>query len=357
MAAWRIGRRDRHIVILVFIIVLVAAVLLGTRGISVFDAKSYAANLIIYASVVLLYVALRTLKITVVERPEKLIASILEREFSRSQRQRLWDALPVLLSLVIFMPAFSALKSAIPLLNAFSWDGYFIDLDIQIHGMHAWQLIHPAVGYPLVTAVLALLYHLWVVLIYAGSIFFAFYGKDAALRQRYFLAYFLSWSFVGALLATVFSSVGPCFVEPIVGRDDFAPLMQYLNEANRHYPIMVLDVQNLLLTEYHNAAGGLGRGITAMPSMHVSLAFLFFLAMRHVSRAAAWAFGIFFAAILIGSVHLAYHYAVDVYVSIIVTAAIWKLAGWWSARTGGFAGGQTFHDERSSRNEAIYPVT
>ncbi|AZI35430.1 hypothetical protein NT2_09_00850 [Caenibius tardaugens NBRC 16725] len=37
--------------------------------------------------------------------------------------------------------------------------------------------------------------------------------------------------------------------------------------------------------------------------------------------------GLFFAIILIGSVHLAYHYAVDGYAAIIATAIIWIVAG------------------------------
>jgi membrane-associated phospholipid phosphatase len=63
-----------------------------------------------------------------------------------------------------------------------------------------------------------------------------------------------------------------------------------------------------------------------MPSMHVSIAFLFYLAMRHVSRAAKWLFFAFFVVILVGSVHLAYHYALDGIVSIAVTAVLWKLS-------------------------------
>jgi hypothetical protein len=94
--------------------------------------------------------------------------------------------------------------------------------------------------------------------------------------------------------------------------------------VNATYPILALNVQDLLLAWYRKSANGLGSGITAMPSMHVSIAFLFYLAMRHVSRAAKWLFFAFFVVILVGSVHLAYHYALDGIVSIVVTAVLWN---------------------------------
>lgn len=64
-----------------------------------------------------------------------------------------------------------------------------------------------------------------------------------------------------------------------------------------------------------------------MPSMHVAQAFLFFLAMRKISRRAGLYFGVFVVIVMIASVHLGYHYAVDGYVSIAVTLLIWAVAG------------------------------
>jgi membrane-associated phospholipid phosphatase len=106
--------------------------------------------------------------------------------------------------------------------------------------------------------------------------------------------------------------------------------MLYLQTANQDYPLMVLDVQKTLLDWQQSGGSQLGRGISAMPSMHVSLAFLFFLMMRHVSPLAGRLFGVYFVIILIGSVHLGYHYAVDGYVSIIITGLIWKATGYFA---------------------------
>jgi len=109
----------------------------------------------------------------------------------------------------------------------------------------------------------------------------------------------------------------------MLGNHHFADQMDYLNRANTHWPIMSLEVQKQLIAWYAAGSAELGRGISAMPSMHVSLAFLFFLAARRVHRVMGIVFGLYAAVILIGSVHLAYHYAVDGYLSIVTTALLW----------------------------------
>ena len=252
---------------------------------------------------------------------------------ARLMQPRVLAGLPVLALVIAFMPFFSKLKSMIPLFNTFHWDATFIASDRAIFfGHDAWQVLQPVLGYPLVTAFLAVLYHAWMLLIYVGTMVMLFYKVAAPVRRHYLLGFFLIWTLIGGMLAIVFASVGPCFMEPIMGDPHFAAQMAYLESANEQVPILTLNVQELLLGWYREGARGLGSGITAMPSMHVSMAMLFWLAVRRVSPWAGKVFGAFFAVIWVASVHLAYHYAVDGLVSVIATFAIWKFAGWTLAR-------------------------
>ena len=170
-----------------------------------------------------------------------------------------------------------------------------------------------------------------------GAAYFCFFQADRELRARFFIAYFACWTLLGIAMATVFASVGPCFLGPLLGDQRFDEQMAYLRSANESYPVFVLRVQEGLAAGFRSGSSGLGSGITAMPSMHVSLAFLFFLAMRTVSWVAGIGFGFFALIILIGSVHLAYHYAVDGYVSIIATWLIWTASGPLARRVAGRA--------------------
>lgn len=245
--------------------------------------------------------------------------------------------LPLFALVLCVLPVFSRMKSMIVLFTDFTWDETFIAWDRALFfGYDAWEVLQPMLGFPIVTAVLAFLYHAWILLAYVGTLYLTFYKRSLPIVRQYLLGFFLSWTILGGLMATWLASVGPCFMGPLLGDNHFADQMAYLEAANEDVPIMTLRVQHLLVEWFHANENGLGAGISAMPSLHVAIAFLFYLAMRRISRVGGWVFGTYFVITWISSVHLAYHYAVDGLVSVIAVAILWKLSGailkWWDAR-------------------------
>lgn len=261
------------------------------------------------------------------KRPDSPFSHLKARYTAPAFTRKVAAGLPMLGVAIILLPYFSKMKSAIPLFNEYTWDRAFIEWDRAIFfGQDAWQVLHPIIGYPIVTAFLALLYQLWFLLLYPGVMFFAFARIDSQVRRQFFLTYVLSWTVIGGAMATMLASVGPCFAGPMLGITTFDAQMAYLYSANEQMPIMVLPVQEMLLDWYGKAENGLGSGITAMPSMHCAIAFLYWIAVRRISAKWGAFFAVFFFITWISSVHLAYHYAVDGLVSLIAVAAIWALS-------------------------------
>ena len=225
----------------------------------------------------------------------------------------------------IFLSAFTSFKIILPDIHPFSWDPAFTKLDAFIHGgKQPWQILQPILGRPFVTSLVSFVYLLWFFVMYGVVFWQAFTLRDRFLRMQFFLSYALSWILLGTVTAIIFSSAGPCFYDRLVGREDaFFPLRQYLETARQSYPVWALNAQDMLWQAYNSREMGQVKGISAMPSMHVSIAFLFVLVGWRTHRISGIAFSIFGLIVMLGCIHLGWHYAIDGYTSIIFTLLIW----------------------------------
>ncbi len=234
----------------------------------------------------------------------------------------------VLFVLVPFMSTFIGFKGAIPVVQPFAWDPTFMGLDRALHfGRHPWQLLHPVLGFPWVTVAVDLLYYLWfpvlgLTLVWQG------WTDRRELGAQFFVSYAAVWILLGTVLATAFSSAGPCYYGKVTGLPDpFAPLMEYLQEVNGARPLFAIAVQTFLWEGYAGVTAHPIEGIAAMPSVHVAVPVLFAVLGWRTHRWLGIAYTGYAAIVLIGSVHLGWHYAIDGYVGAATVPLIWKASG------------------------------
>ncbi len=250
-----------------------------------------------------------------------------------SDRTQAVDFLVCYLCVNVIILSFTYLKGVIPEVNSFSWDPFFAQLDRSIHGgVDVWRLLHPVLGSPYVTTLINMAYHGWFALIYLAICLACLDRRDPNKSMVFLVAFALCWSVGGNLLAIVFSSVGPVYYQAFGFGDTFDVQLDLLQQSHTVSPVWALELQQLLLDGHFN--DGPIKGISAMPSMHVATSVLLAIYGFTYSRMLGWALTAFAVVIMLGSVHLAWHYAVDGYAATALAFFLWWLAKKLTARFG-----------------------
>ena len=233
------------------------------------------------------------------------------------------------LVLTVFMAAFLFNKMQIPRLGGFRWDEAFAELDYRLFGEHPWIILQPLLGYPIVTAILDLLYAAWALLVFLfwGGLF-ASRRVDDALCYRFWIATVAAWILLGLVMATGLGSAGPTYFDEIVPQvaSPYAELERYLAAAGRHYTLMSSFTKEYLWAIHSGDLVAPG-GISAMPSMHNAQATLYAAAAYAINRRFGHVMLAYAVAIFLGSIHLGWHYAVDGIIGALGALLIWVVAG------------------------------
>ena len=240
--------------------------------------------------------------------------------------RRLGAGLLSLLLVAIFTSAFADAKSNIALIQPFAWDPWLATLDRWLHfGHDPWVWLQPLFGSPLATTILNANYHFWLFMMHFMIFMVCFDRHERAQSARFIFALLLGFALGGNVLALVLSSAGPVYFQAFGFGPDFAPLVQGLRASDQVSPVWALDVQRTLLKGFNDETTV--SGISAMPSMHVASSVIMTLYAFSWRRWAGWLLVLFSVLIVLGSVHLGWHYAVDAYLAIPLALACWWLAG------------------------------
>ena len=241
----------------------------------------------------------------------------------------------LVLALNLTFSSYTFLKPLIPELNPFQFDELFYQLDKWLHfGVSPWQITHQVFSNALASSVINFLYHLWFLLMWGSVLLFIIRRDLEKLRDQFLITFLTSWLLIGGVAAVLMSSAGPCYMHLLNPEHQYyLPLIERLETQsqtlvdNHWFPLWALDVQEMLWQMYSNQNSGIGGGISAMPSMHVSVAVTMALAFQKLHKKLGYLMWGYVLAIQIGSVHLAWHYAIDGYLSAILTLVIWKSVG------------------------------
>src|SRR5205823_1513133 len=112
-------------------------------------------------------------------------------------------------------------------------------------------------------------------------------------------------------------AAGPIFFGDLTGDARFAGLMERL-------PPFTREARDALWALYHT---GQPSSISAFPSLHVAMPWLATLAAWRVSRPVAGLLAAYTALVLLASVALGWHYAVDGEASLVLVPLVWWLTG------------------------------
>ena len=198
------------------------------------------------------------------------------------------------LNMIAFMWVKPLLNYAVP----FWADPYLARIDhLLFLGHDPWPLLawlnFPAAG--------SVYHQVWFAMMILALILVA-WAPASPEKSAMMLTYFLLWSLIGPLLHSLMPAVGPIFYERMGYGDRFSGLPEQPETRQ---------IADYLWTIYANRHFGAGSGISAMPSLHVTLGVWIALAIHVFARWLTLPATVFAAMIFLMSIALGWHYAID----------------------------------------------
>ncbi|KJZ19140.1 phosphatase PAP2 family protein [Loktanella sp. S4079] len=230
---------------------------------------------------------------------------------------------------VLTMTNFTLYKAGVIGRDGYLHDELFANLDRAIWGTDAWIRTHTWFPSVEATAFFDYLYHPAFLPMLGGYLVCATSRSLPAIRLTYMTSFIVCFLIIGMLMANAMSSAGPVYDGRLFGDGQrFKALVDRLDTLEQDIPRFHAAIfQDYLIANKISQSAGFGSGITAMPSMHVVMAFLWTLAGWHIHRILGVILTVYAVLIWLISVHLGWHYFVDGLVAIAMTSLIWYCLG------------------------------
>ena len=236
---------------------------------------------------------------------------------------RVISSIILIAGICIFIGMFTSIKSSFAALQGFQHDLWQADLDkILFFGNEPWHILFKPFHSTTLQSIIEVNYNvLWHIQTYAILFFVCVSPQNKHYRKRYITSYILLWAIVGNLFAGIFISAGPAFYENITG--DASRFSEQVAMLASYGENSVVNYQNYLWSAFETNSTSFGTGISAFPSVHVSIvtlnAFFAFEVNKKLGIFAV-AYALFVA---ISSVYLAWHYAIDGIFGAMIVALIY----------------------------------
>ncbi len=232
----------------------------------------------------------------------------------------LGELLLAMLAVHVTLMAFVNLKQYVPAINERLWDSPLWRLDEVLHFGVAPSVA--ASNFAAEHGLLPWLDRAYLVFFPVQVVVPLLFLLAPSLRQergRLFFAYCLLWM-VGSAVYVLWPSLGPCYYRASrFGWLDQAPYARHLQDVLiRDYARFRHDPSYYQVKLYY--------GVAALPSLHVAVVALFAMASRRWRSlcVALWALTL---VTFVGSLALAWHYAVDGYLGAALAWGCWWVAG------------------------------
>lgn len=249
------------------------------------------------------------------ERPVQPLRCLFDAAVAN--KERILVAVLGSMLLALGSAAFGSLKAGIPRTIPFWFDGPVSQLEVRLFGTDAWAALHSFLGgaVPFFDRLYSTFVgtHLLAVLALLAL-------KPSPFKSRALIALVLAWLVLGVIGAYLLSSAGPIFYDRVYGGHHFSALTRML-EA--HAPVATFTADALWSIQQEGIPR-IGNGISAAPSMHVTLTLWLALVLRKTRFALlAW---IYWGLIWIGSVLLGWHWFFDGLIGSAGMLVLWGLA-------------------------------